>query len=118
MYILSIFRIQRNLNRLLIYGYVALATAMRCAELLNCTWGDIDFDAQTIEVYPEQDTEETWEWLIKDADHRTLPLTEEIVQMLADHQARQPEGYPMFLFPQSGMTIFGTCSGQMANGPS
>jgi integrase len=78
---------------------VALATAMRRAELLNCTWGDIDFDAQTIEVYPKQDTEETWEWLIKDADHRTLPLTEDIVQMLADHQARQPEGYPYVFVP-------------------
>lgn len=67
---------------------VALATAMRRAELLNCTWRDIDFDAQTIEVNPKRNTKETWEWLIKDADHRTLPLTEEIVQMLADHQAQ------------------------------
>ena len=78
---------------------VALATAMRRAELLNCTWGDVDFDAQTIEVNPKQNTKETWEWLIKDADHRTLPLTEEIVQMLADHQARQPEGYPYVFVP-------------------
>jgi len=78
---------------------VALATAMRRAELLNCTWGDVDFDAQTIEVYPKQNTIETWEWFVKDADHRTLPLTEEIVQMLADHQAQQPEGYPYIFVP-------------------
>jgi integrase len=78
---------------------VALATAMRRAELLNCTWGDVDFDARTIEVNPKQDTKETWEWLIKDADRRTLPLTEEIVQMLADHQARQPERYPYVFVP-------------------
>ena len=72
---------------------------MRRAELLNCTWGDVDFDAQTIEVNPKQNTKETWEWLIKDADHRTLPLTEEIVQMLADHQAQQPERYPYVFVP-------------------
>jgi len=78
---------------------VALATAMRRAELLNCTWGDVDFDAQTIEVNPKQNTKDTWEWLIKDADHRTLPLTEDIVQMLVDHQARQPEGYPYVFVP-------------------
>ena len=78
---------------------VALATAMRRAELLNCTWGDVDFDAQTIEVNPKQNTKVTWEWLVKDADHRTLPLTEEIVQMLADHQAQQPEGYPYVFVP-------------------
>jgi len=28
---------------------VALATAMRRSELMNCTWADVDFDAQTIE---------------------------------------------------------------------
>jgi integrase len=78
---------------------VALATAMRRAELLNYTWGDVDFDAQTIEVNPKQNTKETWEWLIKDADYRTLPLTEEIVQMLADHQAQQPERYPYVFVP-------------------
>ena len=78
---------------------VALATAMRRAELLNCTWADVDFDAQTIEVNLKQNTKDTWEWLIKDADHRTLPLTEDIVQMLVDHQARQPEGYPYVFVP-------------------
>ena len=78
---------------------VALATGMRRAELLNCTWGDIDFDAQTIEVNPKENTKETWEWRIKDTDHRTLPLTEEIIQMLVDQHAQQPEGYPYVFVP-------------------
>jgi len=78
---------------------VALATAMRRAELLNCTWADVDFDTQTIEVNPKKNTKDTWKWLIKDADRRTLPLTEEIVQMLVDHQAQQPEGYPYVFVP-------------------
>ena len=76
-----------------------LATAMRRAELLNCTWADVDFDAQAIEVNPKKNTKDTWEWRIKDTDHRTLPLTEEIVQMLVDHQAQQPEGYPYVFVP-------------------
>ena len=78
---------------------VALATGMRRAELLNCTWADVDFDAQAIEVNPKENTKDTWEWLIKDSDHRTLPLTEEIVQMLVDHQSQQPEGYPYVFVP-------------------
>jgi integrase len=78
---------------------VALATAMRRAELLNCTWADIDFDAKTIEVNPKQNSKETWEWLIKDADRRILPLTEEIVQMLVDHQTQLPERYPYVFVP-------------------
>jgi integrase len=78
---------------------VALATAMRRAELLNCTWTDVDFDAQAIEVNSKENTKDTWEWHIKDTDHRTLPLTEDIVQMLVDHQAQQPEGYPYVFVP-------------------
>ncbi|MBN2590826.1 MAG: site-specific integrase [Sedimentisphaerales bacterium] len=78
---------------------VALAAGMRRAELLNCTWADVDFATQTIEVNAKTCTKDTWEWLIKDSDQRTLPLTEEIVQMLVDHQARQPEGYPYVFVP-------------------
>ncbi len=78
---------------------VALATGMRRAELLNCTWADIDFDAQTIEVNPKENTKDTWQWLIKDADRRMLPLTEEIVQLLVDHQTQQPDGYPYVFVP-------------------
>jgi len=78
---------------------VALATAMRRAELLNCTWRDVDFDAETIEVNSKRDTKETWQWLVKDADRRILPLTEEIVQVLAKHQAQQPEAYPYVFVP-------------------
>jgi len=78
---------------------VALATALRRSELMNCTWANIDFDAQTIEVNSKENTRDTWELRIKDAHHRTLPLTEEIVQMLVYHQAQQPEGYPYVFVP-------------------
>lgn len=36
-----------------------------------------------------------------DADRRTLPLTEEIVQMLVDHQTQQPEGQPDVFVPKA-----------------
>ena len=78
---------------------VALATAMRRSELMNCTWADVDFDAQTIEVNLKENTKDTWEWRIKDAEHRTLPLTDEMVQMLVDHHTMQPEGYPYVFVP-------------------
>ena len=78
---------------------VTLATAMRRGELLNCVWEDIDFEKQTIEIRPKEDTTETWTWLIKDTDHRTLPLTDELAQLLIDHQNRQPDGYPYVFVP-------------------
>ena len=77
----------------------ALCTGMRRSELLNCTWLDIDFEDMTIEVSPKMSTDYTWEWLIKDTDRRTLPLTKNVLQMLADHQTQQPEGYPYVFIP-------------------
>jgi integrase len=78
---------------------VALSTGLRRGELLNCTWKGIDFEEQTIRVAPKEETVETWEWLIKDTDRRTLPLTDELVRLLVDHQSRQPEGYPYVFVP-------------------
>ncbi len=78
---------------------MALSTAMRRGELLNTTWSDIDFEKQTVEVSPKKDTKHTWEWHIKDTDRRTLPLTEEVVALLAEHQAKQPAGYPYVFLP-------------------
>ena len=78
---------------------VALATGLRRSELLNATWADVDFAEQTLRVSPKADTAETWLWLIKDVDRRTLPLSDDLTQMLADHQNRQPEGHPYVFVP-------------------
>ena len=74
---------------------------MRRGELLNTIWSDIDFGEQVIRVSPKENTEHAWEWHIKDTDRRSVPLTEDVVQLLAEHQAAQPEGYPyVFVQPQ------------------
>lgn len=78
---------------------VALTTAMRRSELLNCTWNDVDFEQQVINVTPKENAKKTWRWDIKDADERTLPLTDEVTQLLIDRQNRQPEGYPYVFVP-------------------
>jgi integrase len=77
----------------------ALTTGMRRGELLNAVWRDIDFADMTISVSSKDNTPETWRWLIKDEDERTLPLTEELVAMLSEHQGTQPEGYPYVFLP-------------------
>ena len=77
----------------------ALCTGMRRGELLNATWRDIDFERKTIEVAPKKDTKYVWEWHIKDTERRTSPLAEEVVALLAQHQAEQPEGYPYVFVP-------------------
>ena len=78
---------------------VALATGLRRSELLNATWADVDFEEQTLCIAPKDDTAETWLWLIKDVDRRTLPLSNDLTQILVDHQNRQPEGHPYVFVP-------------------
>lgn len=78
---------------------MALCTAMRRGELLNLTWPDIDFDRKTAEVSPKDDTESTWEWHIKDADSRTLPLTEDVMASLVKLRSHLPESYPYVFVP-------------------
>ena len=72
---------------------------MRRGELLNTVWRDVDFEKQSIKVSPKRNTEKTWEWHIKDAERRTLPLTDEIVRLLIGHQERQPESYVYVFVP-------------------
>jgi integrase len=78
---------------------LSLVTAMRRGELLNTTWRDIDFGRKCIDVAPKEETVETWEWRIKDTHRRILPLTDEVITLLLDHQAEQPNGYPYVFIP-------------------
>ncbi len=82
-----------------IFILTALCTGMRQGELLNTTWADIDFEKQLLKVSPKENTQYTWEWQIKDTDRRTVPLTEEVLKLLAEHQAEQPAGYPYVFIP-------------------
>jgi len=78
---------------------MCLATGLRRGELMNTTWRDIDFANMTVEVSPKKNGADTWEWHIKDADHRTLPLTTDLVKLLVEHQMAQPEGNPYVFVP-------------------
>jgi integrase len=78
---------------------LAITTGMRKSELLNLVWTDIDFGEMVINVTPKKNTEETWEWQIKDTDHRVLPLKEDVSRLLIDLQSNRSEGYPYVLVP-------------------
>jgi integrase len=40
-----------------------------------------------------------WEWRVKDTDHRTVPLTEELSELLINLQSRRPVGYLYVFIP-------------------
>lgn len=84
---------------------MCLATGMRRGELMNITWRDIDFANMTVEVSPKKSLADTWEWHIKDTDHRTLPLTADLVKLVVEHQMVQPEGNP-YVFVSTGRYEF------------
>lgn len=79
----------------------ALTTALRKSEILNLVWSDIDFDEMEITISEKYNTDTTWEWRIKDKDHRTVPLTEELSELLIHLQSRSPVGYPYVFIPSS-----------------
>ena len=80
---------------------MCLGTGMRRGELLNTTWRDIDFARMTVDVTPKKDSEDIWEWHIKDTERRTLPLTAELVKLLVEYQVAQPEGCPYIFVPMA-----------------
>ncbi len=82
-----------------IFIRTALCTAMRRGELLNLIWQDIDFERKTVEVSPKDNGCNTWEWHIKDTDRRTLPLTDDLITLLANLQTSQPEGCSYVFVP-------------------
>lgn len=78
---------------------LAITTGMRKSELLNLVWDDIDFEQIVIEVNAKENTGQTWEWQIKDTDHRTLPLLEDVKELLLQLKERSDENCPYILIP-------------------
>ena len=78
---------------------VALQTGMRRGELLNLCWSDIDFEEYAIDITPKYDTDETWEWSIKDHEERTVPISKTTAQLLIALQEKCPTGYPYVFIP-------------------
>ena len=77
----------------------ALVTGIRRGELLNATWRDVDCANLTIEVDVKKNADETWVRLLKDLEDREFPLTDDVVNMLAEHQNEHREGCPCLVVP-------------------
>jgi integrase len=74
----------------------SLATGLRRGELLNLTWQDVDFDKKTVDVQAKKETAYTWEWHVKDADRRTLPIPDAILcNFWQSIRRNSPQAIPM-----------------------
>ena len=73
---------------------LAYTTAGRRNEILNLTWQDIDFENQTVSFSPKVASAKILYWEPKDHERRIIPISGEVVLLLADLQAESDEGNP------------------------
>jgi len=78
---------------------LALSTGMRRGELLNLTWADLDFKTLIVNVSAKGNTRHTWEWRIKDAEERRLPITKEVADLLLARCGERMKLHPYVFVP-------------------
>jgi len=74
-------------------GMITLAygCGLRQGEILNLTWGDVDFELQRIRVVRKSASERTKDWMPKDKDLRIVPLPEAATNVLTELQLEAGE---------------------------
>jgi integrase len=74
-------------------GMITLAycCGLRQGEILNLTWGDVDFEGQRIRVVRKTAADLIKEWTPKDKDLRIVPLPDAAVNVLAEMQLEANE---------------------------
>jgi len=79
----------------------AYGSGLRRGEILNLTWGDVDFEKQLIRVSPIERSAKTLEWEPKDHESRVVPMSDKTTLLFADLQAQSEEGHPyIFISPR------------------
>ena len=80
---------------------VAYCSGLRCGEIVNLTWGDIDFEHQMICIVSKKESESILEWEPKDHENKAVPMGDETTQLLANLEAEAKEGSPYaFVSPE------------------
>lgn len=80
---------------------VAYGSGLRRGEILNLTWGDIDFENQLVRIIPKVESSETLGWEPKDHEKRIAPIYNETCQLLVNLQTHSREGHPyIFISPK------------------
>jgi integrase len=80
---------------------IAFSSGLRRNEILNLTWGDVDFEHQRISVTAKKVSEKIIAWEPKNRKNRLTPMSDETVSYLAAIQAAATEGHPyIFISPE------------------
>ncbi len=73
---------------------LAKTAGLRRGEVQNLTIGDVDFERKVIYIQGKKETKDTWRWIPKGKDVRTLPLVFQLSAVLTRIIARLPVGQP------------------------
>jgi integrase len=84
----------------------AYTTGLRLEELLNLTWADIDFERAQVQVIAKNQGEWVQRWRPKDYEMRTVPLSEQAVDLLTTWQSVAPENCPYVLMERERWTYY------------
>jgi len=80
---------------------LAYTSGAREDELLNLTWADVDFQKNQLHITRKDRCDWIQPWQPKDHELRTIPLPEQIVNLLAAWQSVAPENCP-YIFMEHG----------------
>lgn len=78
-------------HRLGAYFYIAVVTGMRLMELSGLTWDDIDWENKVIKVRHQLDRFGKFVPVKTKSSKRSIDITEQDIQVLLQHEARQRE---------------------------
>lgn len=68
---------------------LAIESGLRCGELVNLTWSDIDFDRGSVRVSAKKAKDGLLAWSAKTCEERTVPtLSPDVVGMLQRHKLK------------------------------
>jgi len=77
-------------------------TAVRLSEAGHLIWREVNFEGGVIRIQPHERLQGVLPWKSKaSGSHRTIPMTPRLIGLLADLQARQPEGVPYVFLPKA-----------------
>lgn len=69
---------------------LAYLCGLRRAEVLNITFSDLDFQRKLIHIQPKKETHRNWAWEPKGKTCRTLPMPEEVEELIQAQREELP----------------------------
>jgi len=75
----------RDNRNLYVFTAIGLSAGLRCGEIVNLTWPDVDLRRRVVKVRPKAEAEGVKAWRVKTGDLRDIPLNAFLDGVLSRH---------------------------------